>query len=213
MSAETAAFRRATQAAHDAMFQELRDTLRSEHDSLTADTADFRVHVQTSHRAMADALGEKLTTDRATLAADTTKLREGISALLGEIHTDNVGAAMAWRSISSLLSDENIPSASEPVVEKKQPTASAAVSPMPRAVHTAAEVHSAPVVSLPDDLTAIHGIGPSSRKKFDAAGITSFAQLAEIDRDELSAIVGPTVTRLSNLDEWIEQAKQLFRKE
>jgi large subunit ribosomal protein L21 len=54
-----------------------------------------------------------------------------------------------------------------------------------------------------DDLTAINGVGPAAAKKFNEAGITTFAQLAEIDVDAFDAVkVKP---------DWVEQAKKLAK--
>ena len=51
-----------------------------------------------------------------------------------------------------------------------------------------------------DDLTALNGVGPAAAKKLNAAGITTFAQLAAVDGDVEGVKVKP---------EWIEQAKEL----
>ncbi|WP_397544231.1 50S ribosomal protein L21 [Roseovarius salis] len=54
-----------------------------------------------------------------------------------------------------------------------------------------------------DDLTAITGIGPAAEKKLMEAGVTTYAQLAELDADTFEAVkVKP---------EWIEQAKELAK--
>lgn len=55
-----------------------------------------------------------------------------------------------------------------------------------------------------DDLTKITGVGPAAAKKLNDAGITSFAQLAEVDVDSFDAVkVKP---------EWTQQAKELAGK-
>ncbi len=54
-----------------------------------------------------------------------------------------------------------------------------------------------------DDLTQITGVGPAAQKKFNEAGITTFAQLAAIDPETFDAVkVKP---------EWIEQAAELAK--
>ena len=54
-----------------------------------------------------------------------------------------------------------------------------------------------------DDLTRITGVGPAAQKKFNEAGITTFAQLAAIDPETFDAVkVKP---------EWIEQAAELAK--
>lgn len=51
-----------------------------------------------------------------------------------------------------------------------------------------------------DDLSAINGVGPAAVKKLNAAGITTYAQLAAVEGDVEGVKVKP---------EWIEQAKEL----
>lgn len=51
-----------------------------------------------------------------------------------------------------------------------------------------------------DDLATLNGVGPAAVKKLNAAGITTFAQLAAVDGDVEGVKVKP---------EWIEQAKEL----
>ena len=55
-----------------------------------------------------------------------------------------------------------------------------------------------------DDLTKITGVGPAAAKKLNDAGITSFAQLAEVDVDSFDAVkIKPECT---------QQAKELAGK-
>jgi large subunit ribosomal protein L21 len=55
-----------------------------------------------------------------------------------------------------------------------------------------------------DDLTKITGVGPAAAKKLNDAGITSFAQFAEVDVDSFDAVkIKP---------EWTQQAKELAGK-
>lgn len=54
-----------------------------------------------------------------------------------------------------------------------------------------------------DDLTAITGVGPAAQKKLNEAGITTYAQMAEIDPETFDAVkVKP---------EWVEQAKDMAK--
>jgi predicted flap endonuclease-1-like 5' DNA nuclease len=61
-----------------------------------------------------------------------------------------------------------------------------------------------------DDLTIIEGIGPAYAKALNALGITTFAELAQQDADDLAGRMGNRVnaTRIRQQD-WIGQAKQL----
>jgi large subunit ribosomal protein L21 len=75
---------------------------------------------------------------------------------------------------------------------KKAAPAKAAAAPKAEAAASAA-----------DDLSQITGVGPAAVKKLNAAGITTFAQLAAADAETMeSAKIKP---------EWVEQAKELAK--
>jgi predicted flap endonuclease-1-like 5' DNA nuclease len=57
-------------------------------------------------------------------------------------------------------------------------------------------------------LTLINGIGPSFARALNAAGINSFAELAEQDAEELLSRL-QVRTGVERVRNWIEQAKQL----
>jgi len=82
------------------------------------------------------------------------------------------------------------------------PTAAAAASPAPKAkaAPKKAEAAAPAAEAAADDLTSLNGVGPAAVKKLNAAGITTFAQLAAVDGDVEGVKVKP---------EWIEQAKEL----
>jgi large subunit ribosomal protein L21 len=61
----------------------------------------------------------------------------------------------------------------------------------------------APAGSSDDDLTKITGVGPAAAKKLNEAGITTFAQLADVDPETFEA------TKVK--PEWVEQAKDLAK--
>ncbi len=58
-----------------------------------------------------------------------------------------------------------------------------------------------------DDLLIIEGIGPVYAAKLRAAGITTFAQLAEADDARLAEIIQAPVWRKVNYADWREQAR------
>ncbi len=64
-------------------------------------------------------------------------------------------------------------------------------------------------VSSADDLTKVEGIGPKAAEAFQAAGISSFAELAAKSSDELKAILDAAEGRFGAMDPttWPEQAK------
>jgi large subunit ribosomal protein L21 len=75
---------------------------------------------------------------------------------------------------------------------KKAAPAKAAAAPKAEAAASAA-----------DDLSQITGVGPAAVKRLNAAGITTFAQLAAADAETVeSAKIKP---------EWVEQAKELAK--
>jgi predicted flap endonuclease-1-like 5' DNA nuclease len=86
-----------------------------------------------------------------------------------------------------------------------------------RAAETPAFVEPAPVVPatpvppvVPDDLKLIEGIGPKIAQVLNAAGIETFAQLAETDPQTLRRLLHETDPRLARLGDpntWPAQAK------
>lgn len=82
----------------------------------------------------------------------------------------------------------------------EEPAAPAA--PPERAVKPAP---AAPVAQA-DDLTIVEGIGPKIAGVLQAAGITTFAQLAAADVAQLTEIVQQADLRLAHPDTWPEQA-------
>lgn len=72
-----------------------------------------------------------------------------------------------------------------------------------------AEEPEPPAPLEPDDLTRIEGIGPKISSVLQAGGITTFAQLADTDVDQLREILeqsDPRLLRLANPTTWPEQA-------
>jgi predicted flap endonuclease-1-like 5' DNA nuclease len=67
-----------------------------------------------------------------------------------------------------------------------------------------------PSAPAPDDLKQIEGIGPKLSSVLQAAGITTFAQLAEASTAQLEQILeaaDPNLLRLAKPTTWPEQAK------
>ncbi|MCB0036345.1 MAG: DUF4332 domain-containing protein [Anaerolineales bacterium] len=59
-----------------------------------------------------------------------------------------------------------------------------------------------------DDLKAIYGIGPVYVERLQAAGVDTFAKLAEKTPEELREIVKIKPWQSTNIQEWIEEARQ-----
>ena len=88
----------------------------------------------------------------------------------------------------------------EPAGQEEQPRPAAEVAPEPATSPQAG----------PDDLTVIKGLGPAMQRKLEAAGISSFKQLAEADAQALTDELKPsqrTITR-EKVEEWIEEARK-----
>jgi predicted flap endonuclease-1-like 5' DNA nuclease len=60
----------------------------------------------------------------------------------------------------------------------------------------------------PDDLQLIRGIGPEIEHRLNQAGITTFAQLAQLTPADLENILGVAIKRLANEQDLIDQARQ-----
>jgi predicted flap endonuclease-1-like 5' DNA nuclease len=83
------------------------------------------------------------------------------------------------------------------------------------AVDEPAFVEPAPVIppapqAVPDDLKLIEGIGPKIASVLNAAGIQTFAQLAETEPESISKILfdsDPRLARLGDPTTWPAQAK------
>jgi predicted flap endonuclease-1-like 5' DNA nuclease len=63
-----------------------------------------------------------------------------------------------------------------------------------------------PAPPVPDDLAIVEGIGPKIASLFQAAGITTFAQLAATDVDRLRQILRGAGIRIADPTTWPEQA-------
>ncbi|RMF00279.1 MAG: DUF4332 domain-containing protein [Chloroflexi bacterium] len=116
---------------------------------------------------------------------------------------------------------ESVPAAPpppEPVAMRSTPVA-VAPEPEPAAeiaqaaedtapVEEAAEESSAPEAPAePDNLTRIEGIGPKISSWLNDAGITTFAQLAEMTPEQIAEILQNAGHRIANPATWPEQAK------
>ena len=97
-----------------------------------------------------------------------------------------------------------------PEPEVQAPEAPSAAVPSAAAVLSAAESISAPALPrAADDLTRIEGIGPKIAGVLQAAGITTFAHLADADVDRLQQILeqaDPRLLRLASPVTWPEQS-------
>lgn len=65
----------------------------------------------------------------------------------------------------------------------------------------------APATNQRDDLERIEGIGPKIARALNAAGITTFAQLAALEPARISEILRESKIRLAFTETWPEQAR------
>jgi predicted flap endonuclease-1-like 5' DNA nuclease len=83
-------------------------------------------------------------------------------------------------------------------------------APASKAKPAAAKAPQQPATAAPakpDDLAIIEGIGPKIASTLQAAGITTFAQLAAADVSKLDKILKDAGLRLADASTWAEQAK------
>jgi len=107
------------------------------------------------------------------------RLATNLRLRLSPIHSD-------LDAVIRSLQDDKQPAAKEPAPEVE--------APQPR--------------SYRDNLTTIHGIGPAFQQRLDRAGICTYIQLALSSPEELRKALGDA-GRLSNVDDWIVQARSL----
>lgn len=105
------------------------------------------------------------------------------------------------------------PVAPPPVAETAPPLAGTGVqgpgsSPDPSSLAPSpSSLAPVPVPPAVDNLAMIEGIGPKIAAVLQAAGITTFAHLAETELGELQQIVRDAGLRMVQVDTWPEQAR------
>ena len=115
--------------------------------------------------------------------------------------------------ITSILSDgKKAPAKKKAAPKKEEPTAEA---PKAEAKPAVTELQAAPKTAAPasnDDLTKMKGLGKVMAEKLASEGITSFAQIAGMSNDDISALeekIGAAGKFEKN--EWVAQAKDLAK--
>ena len=79
----------------------------------------------------------------------------------------------------------------------------------PKAEAPKAAKNEAPKADAADDLTALAGVGPKMADKMNAAGITSFAQLAAMTEESIAALEAEKgkITTPANWAKWTAESK------
>jgi len=68
------------------------------------------------------------------------------------------------------------------------------------------------LTSQPDDLKQIHGIGPAYEEYLNDAGIRTYQELAQAKASKLAGLVGKEDWQATDMESWIEQAKELAKQ-
>ncbi|MGQ9889612.1 MAG: DUF4332 domain-containing protein [Aggregatilineales bacterium] len=114
----------------------------------------------------------------------------------------------SWRGVTR--AEEAEADAAIKALQEAAAPALPAARPQAALAPPAAEAEPAPAPepeAAADDLTKIEGIGPKMQAALTAAGITTFAQLAQASEDELRAAIEAAGMRLApSVKTWAEQA-------
>ena len=86
----------------------------------------------------------------------------------------------------------------------KAATGKGDAAPAAKAPKAKAAKAAAPAAAGSDDLTQLTGVGPAAATKLQAAGLTTFAQIAALSEDDIAGIEAVKIK-----PEWVEQAKEL----
>ena len=192
LAATTVAFLRDVQQAQAAMSKAQTEQLAAGHASVRAATAQlveeataFIHSVQADHANMAQTQAKRLASERMALAATTTQLRKQAADFLSAIQADTAQAAATWQLLFN----------------QPAPTPATGSEPISMATDMSASG---------DPLRNLRGIGVTTEERLYAAGITTYAQLADATPEAIRAAIGATGVRRINPEEWIEQAKQML---
>ena len=204
LAEDTAMFLHQARESHTAMAQAQTEMLVTNHAKvnnvvmqMAEDTAAFRREIQDAHMHMARNQAEQLAAERDQLITDTTQIIENAATFVRELRADTVGVATAWQQFSTGLTETD-DRATTVAMERMEKQNEQTVS-------------SPSMVDTDDSLTAIRGIGPTIQDKLYAAGITTYAQLAEATIEDLHTAIGSNAARIVNVEEWIEQASTLMK--
>lgn len=202
LSAETAAFRDGLAQSHRDMSLEQQQMLSEHVEALRQQVGIMRQEygrsleeVRAAQQAAAAAQQERLVTGREHLADDVAAMRQKYQAMLSAIHADHANAHKLWSNFKLLKQQMG------PRKPATRPLASDQPTPEP------SDEKSAPEAAI-DDLSEIHGIGPSTVQHLNRAGVFTFAQLAMNTPEELRQSLGAG-SRLAKVEEWIAQARHL----
>jgi predicted flap endonuclease-1-like 5' DNA nuclease len=118
-----------------------------------------------------------------------------------------LGFALGYWLVKRRAAWFEISAPEQPLWLPAQPISAKPISPVPSPPQPAPP--EAPAKREPDDLTLIDGIGPAFARALGDLGITTFAQLAESNPDDLAARIDRLTAARIRRDDWVGQAKAL----
>jgi len=190
---DTATFLSDAAGARQAMATQQREQRDEYRDGLRRDTATFLSDAAGARQAMATEQRGRLATERERLTSDVAAMRDRFQAEQSKVQADLSKARRVWSSFTGQMQQRR---AGRPV---------AATPPPP--VKEAPPTEEAEAAA--DDLTVIRGIGPAMQHRLNEAGFYTYAQLVKATPNELRQALGEVGPR-ANLEEWIEQARELL---
>lgn len=193
-------------------FAEAWDTRTVAVASIRADTATMLRNLGEERAAMGAEQRAQLLERRARLTADVAASRK---VLLNDL----AGASAAWAAYNATMAKRRaapvaLPPAKPPAQAKaatRPASRGGGVAPLeePTVEEPTAAAPEPARPLVPDDLTSIRGIGSAMQRHLNDQGVHSFAQLAEVDADELRRKLG-TAGRVAGIEDWKEEAGKLI---
>ncbi len=122
----------------------------------------------------------------------------------------DIGAAA--NPVETAIAVEAAPAKVEAPKAEAKPAPKVEVKPAAKKIEVPApKAEEKPAAKTPDDISLIDGVGPTYQKKLEAAGITTFAQIAELD-DKAAEELNEKLDLKGKIasGEWVEQAKELM---
>lgn len=139
----------------------------------------------------------------AQISSDVHAITDSAKTLLRQFRDEMDMTRELWHSLRSLSEFAPEEPQAKPESTPKTRTNVAKAEPSkPKSVK----------VQRVDDLEKIVGVGPSTKRVLNQAGVTNFAHLAGASADDLNAILGD-LSRFANVDHWIRQANAILESE
>jgi large subunit ribosomal protein L21 len=126
--------------------------------------------------------------------------------------TDILASGADASGIKAALGAGSVPAAAPSAPAKKPAKAKAEKAPAPAAKKAAKPEKAEAAPAAADDLKKLSGVGPALEKKLNAAGITSYAQIAAWTDADVAAI-DEQLSFKGKIERegWIDQAKELAK--